>query len=216
MNSINFMQQITNNVDQCKRTSSFPVQVTMPSQRIPIYKNDNALSDRINSLPVQKAYDVCEFFKSDNSSSSNGFDIVSKNMEHTPVSSLFFSKTNIDALQCGLRNTVYNKSNGKHIIGKQSEIELKIVMRSIYYDYLRNGFKNMTYYPDHNPINNFDKDVLNTVRRLNGGVLQWCSKEILTNIQQFTDFKTLLQTEGVLNVMERPQTTNNTGLRNQN
>lgn len=147
---------------------------------------------------------------------SNGFDIVSKNMEHTPVSSLFFSKTNIDALQCGLRNTVYNKSNGKHIIGKQSEIELKIVMRSIYYDYLRNGFKNMTYYPDHNPINNFDKDVLNTVRRLNGGVLQWCSKEILTNIQQFTDFKTLLQTEGVLNVMERPQTTNNTGLRNQN
>jgi len=216
MNSLNFMQQITNNVDQCKRTSSFPVQVASPFQKRSNNQNDLSLKNRIDSLNVQKAYDTCEFYKKDNNKSSNGFDIVSKNMEHTPVSSLFFSQTNIDALQCGLRNIVYKKSNGQHVIGKQSEIELKIVMRSIYFDYLRNGFKNMTYYPDHNPINNFDRDVLNTVRKLNGGVLEWCSQEILTNIQQFADFKLLLEADGVMNVMDRPQTTNNTGMRNQN
>jgi len=210
------MTKITNNVDQCKRLSSFPVQVMLPSKVEPKYAHDDSLARRISSLNVPKSHnDTCDFHKTPNTQSSNGFDIVSKNMEHTPVSSLFFSKTNIDALQLGLQNVVFNKSGGTFNIGKQSDIELKIVMRSVYFDYLKNGFRNISFYPDNNPINNFDRDVLNTVKKLNGGVLQWCSKEILTNIQQFADFKKdVLEKDGLIEVMERPQNMNITGTKN--
>jgi hypothetical protein len=216
MNSKNnqLMKKKTDNVQQCKRISSFPVQAMLPSKVRTIYANDNSLNKRIESLSVPKPYGDRYDTNQSHAQSSNGFDIMSKNIEHTPVSSLFFSKRNIDALQFGLQNTVFNKSGGTYNIGKQNELELKIVMRSVYFDYLKNGFTNISFYPDNNPINNFDRDVTNSVRKLNGGVLEWCSKEILTNIQQFTDFKKELERDGRIDVMERPQNMNITGTKN--
>ena len=214
INGNEVMKQITNNVDQCKRLNSFPVQYFGPSKKEVCYPTNTSLSQKINSLnsivaPVNNK--GCDFDVRVNERSSSGVDIVSKNIEHTPVSSLFFSKTNIEALQVGLQNTIFNKSQGCFNIGKQSEIELKIVMRSIYFDYLKNGFNNLSFYPNNNPLNNFDRDVVNIVRKLNGGVLTWCSQEILTNLRQHNDFKRELQNNGKLNLMDRPENHNITG-----
>jgi|APGre2960657468_1045069.scaffolds.fasta_scaffold46618_3 hypothetical protein len=54
------------------------------------------------------------------------------------LSRMYFSQQNIDALQIGIHNTVLNKSCGKHYIGKQSEDEIKIIMRSIYLEHSLN------------------------------------------------------------------------------
>ena len=48
---------------------------------------------------------------------------------------LYFSIDNINILQNGIRYKIFKLTNGKHIIGKQSEQDLKIVMRSIYLQY---------------------------------------------------------------------------------
>jgi hypothetical protein len=54
------------------------------------------------------------------------------NLNRTPLSDLFFSATNIDALQIGMRNMVLDKTCGKHNIGRQSDKELMTIMKGIF------------------------------------------------------------------------------------
>lgn len=89
------------------------------------------------------------------------------------LSSLYFSQMNIDILQEGLRLRVLNDTNGEFNIGKQNETELKIIMRSIYYQHGKNNMN----------------DIINQTKILNGFVLDWASNEIITNIKQFVNYK---------------------------
>jgi hypothetical protein len=151
---------------------------------------NNMFNGRVNVL--SKKYPEYDLAKCNRSQSSNGYDIVSKDLAHTPVSALFFSKTNIDALQKGICNRVFNESNGRHNIGMQSEIELKIIMRSIYFSSLRGGV------PALNAISRFNDPKQNTtlekVKHLNSSVLEWSVPRILSNIQQFERYKTDIST----------------------
>lgn len=89
------------------------------------------------------------------------------------LSNIFFSEKNIDALQQGIRYGVYTKSNGKYTIGRQSDQELKIIMRSIYLQYSRNT----------------SQDCLGQVRELNAKVLDWAITEVMSNITQFDTYR---------------------------
>lgn len=90
------------------------------------------------------------------------------------VSELFFSETNIDALQQGIRYRVYVETNGKFVIGRQSDQELKIVMRSIYLQHVKNS----------------SEDCVEQVRKLNVKVLEWAVPEVLSNVKQFDVYRT--------------------------
>lgn len=84
------------------------------------------------------------------------------------LTQLFFSENNIDVLQDGIRYRVYVETNGKYTIGRQSDQELKIVMRSIFYQFSKNQ-------PD---------NVVGQVRELNAKVLEWVVPEVLSNLKQ--------------------------------
>ena len=51
----------------------------------------------------------------------------------TPLSVLFFSKENIQILQNAIIKGVYERSNNQFVIGQQNCDELKIIMRSIFF-----------------------------------------------------------------------------------
>lgn len=87
------------------------------------------------------------------------------------LSSVFFSKENIDYLQNTIIQTVYSKFN--HQIARQSDIELKIIMRSFYLQFAKNQNCNI-------------KEQIN---RLNSMVLKDCIPIILTNIEQYLQYK---------------------------
>lgn len=89
------------------------------------------------------------------------------------VSRLFFSETNIDALQHGIRYRIYVETNGKYTIGRQSDQELKIVMRSVYYQFSKNQNTN----------------IIGQVRELNAKVLEWTVPEVLSNLKQYEVYK---------------------------
>lgn len=91
----------------------------------------------------------------------------------TQLSDVFFSQQNIDALQQGIRYLVNKKSCGKHTISNQSEDELKIVMRAMF---LKHS-KNLPY------------GTLEQVREINGFVLEYCVKEILSEIDMNLKYK---------------------------
>ena len=88
------------------------------------------------------------------------------------LNDLFFSNDNINALQVGMRNMVADATNGETIIGKQSEIELKVIMRAIYLQYGRN----------------LDSNVLEQVRSLNKKVLDYSVPKILVEVEQYNNY----------------------------
>ena len=98
---------------------------------------------------------------------------VSSQLSKTCLSDLFFSVANIDALQEGVRYSVYDKTNGRYTIGRQSDNELKIVMRSIFFQFAK--------HQSHN--------VVDQVKDLNSKVLAWCVKDVVANIQQNERYK---------------------------
>jgi len=55
---------------------------------------------------------------------------IFKDLDSTPVTNLFFSRKNIDYVQYMLKYLVYKETG--NIIGRQSDEELLIIMRSIY------------------------------------------------------------------------------------
>jgi len=121
-------------------------------------------------------------------------DFVTNSEGHTPVSALFFSQKNINALQQGICNQVYNKSKGKYNVGKQSETELKIIMRSIYFESLSSGSPYVMQQIQkrsnlHEPLQPNSSIVLEQVRDLNKKVLDWSVQKVLENIQQFDQYK---------------------------
>ena len=92
--------------------------------------------------------------------------------ETSQLNQLFFSKKNMDIIQDMIRYNVYEKSEKKFIIDKQSDIELEIIMRSIYLQHspnLPNKIKEQIYY-------------------LNGLVKDWCSEQIIPEINQYIGY----------------------------
>lgn len=93
-------------------------------------------------------------------------------MHTSPLSKLYFSYENMQALQLGMKNLVYTKSCNKFLIGKQSEDELLTVMRSIF---LQNA-KHLPY------------DVIGQVRELNGLVLAYVVPRILSELDMYQTY----------------------------
>ena len=83
--------------------------------------------------------------------------------KQSPVSQLYFSQRNVDALQEGIRYRVYVETNGSLVIGRQSEVELGLVMRSVFLQDCMNG----------------EDDIVPQVRALNTTVLAYCVPRVL-------------------------------------
>ena len=94
--------------------------------------------------------------------------IISRNIDSTEVSKLFFSLKNIDLLQQGIRNKILNVTYGKINISRQSDDELKIIMRSIYFQYGQNRNIN----------------IIEQVLELNTLVIEWSVPQIISNFKQ--------------------------------
>lgn len=90
-------------------------------------------------------------------------------LQRNPLSDLFFCADNINALQDGIRYRIWIETDKKHVIGRQSDTELKVVMRSIYYQHAKHQ----------------GSDVVGQVRALNKMVLDWVVPEVLSNLKQY-------------------------------
>lgn len=115
--------------------------------------------------------------------------------QQTPLNDLFFSRQNIEALQVGIKNMVALRSNGEFIIGKQSEVELQVVMRAIYLNHAKH----------------LETNLLEQVRELNKHVIEFCVPRIIEEIRMFNYYKKDI---GNLPIpLERGQFSSNKGLR---
>ena len=92
------------------------------------------------------------------------------------VSSIFMSAQNSEALQQGIRYRVNVESKGEHTIGRQSDTELAIIMRSVLLQYGTN-------------LDCSSKEAtLIQVRSLNARVLDFCVPRILEEIRAYEHY----------------------------
>ena len=91
---------------------------------------------------------------------------ISHDIERSCLSDLYFSALNIDAVQEGLRYLVYKQTSS--VIGRQSDQELKLIMRGIFLQYAKHE----------------QYDVVGQVKELNQRVLEFAVPRVVTNLRQ--------------------------------
>lgn len=124
-----------------------------------------------NCNDISQLYDeICDDLTKYKSESINHL------LESNETNQCFFSKHNIDLIQDNIRYEVYNQSN--HIIDRQSDRELSIIMRSFYLQYGHN-----------NPDN-----LLEEIKYLNKSVVEYCVPKIISNLTQYLGYKKDLST----------------------
>ena len=90
----------------------------------------------------------------------------------TTLSTIFFSKENIQMIQNGIWAGVYQKSNGQYIIGQQDCDSLKIIMRSVFLQHAANK-----------PF-----DISGQIRELNKIVLNYCIQQVYSEAQGYMKY----------------------------
>lgn len=93
----------------------------------------------------------------------------------TAVETVFFSTANVDALQEALRHAVYTASGqDKLVVGRQSDVELGIVMRATYFAEDRRGRA---------------MSVTQHVVQLNKAVLAFCVPTVLNEARMYLAYR---------------------------
>lgn len=97
----------------------------------------------------------------------------------TDVEKAFFSNANVDALQLALRHDVYRASGqDKLVVGRQSDVELGIVMRASYFSEDRRGGSTT---------------VTQHVAQLNKAVLSFCVPTVLSEARMYLTYRENIQ-----------------------
>lgn len=116
--------------------------------------------------------------------------------EATPLNTVYFSEANVENLQQEIANAVFMMSGSKrYVIGRQSDTDLKTVMRSYYLQYAQND-----------PLR-----VSEELTLLNNRVIGWCANNILVEIEAYKYYRKDI--EDFPAPIERPVMTNIYGTR---
>jgi hypothetical protein len=129
------------------------------------FNSGESFNGRVNAISKVTDYN---FDKAVDKATEHQINIISRNLNCTEVSKVYFSMDNINLLQTGIRNRILNDTGGEINIGRQKDDELKIVMRSIYFQYGKNRSEN----------------IKEQVLDLNTRVIAWCVPEIVSNVKQ--------------------------------
>tara|TARA_B100000795_G_C22799769_1_gene441231 strand:+ start:1288 stop:1758 length:471 start_codon:yes stop_codon:yes gene_type:complete len=91
--------------------------------------------------------------------------------DNSILSSAFFSKRNINCIQKQIKKIVLDLTN--YNIGRQSDLQLQIIMRSIYLQYSKN----------------LECDYTNQIRDLNKKITDFSVDRIVIEISQFLEYR---------------------------
>ena len=150
----------------------------------------NILSQTRNGRVVglDKAFPSIPMFTNNNNDNNKFKDGALKGIQEDSVlSQIYFSKSNMNILQDMLRFYVFKNSNGKHVIGRQSDIDLKIIMRSIFLQHALN----------------LNCNIKEQIKKLNSMVISWAGPRVLNEVNQYLGY--IQNVEHMPMPMERPK-----------
>ena len=90
-------------------------------------------------ININQAFESIPMYQENENNNNNYKDkAVSNIQQKTLLSEMYFSQDNINNLQNIIRYRIYKMTDNKHIISRQSDADLKIIMRSYYLQYSKN------------------------------------------------------------------------------
>jgi hypothetical protein len=92
--------------------------------------------------------------------------------DETLLNQLFFSHKNIKNIQNKIRYTIWKMSREQFVIPEQNEVELQVVMRSIYLQYSRN----------------LPHNIKEQINELNNIVVDNIAPDLLSNVKQYVRY----------------------------
>lgn len=104
---------------------------------------------------------------------SNYYNATKYMFQPNELSKKYFSKENIELVHQNIKRKVYEITNNKYVIDNQDIITLKTIMRSIFLQY--------------SSLNNHDVD--NDIKNINNKVVDFCSKNIVSEITTYFKYK---------------------------
>ena len=137
------------------------------------YNLEETENQPINNLNDLGNFNGAPFFEEAAKNNSVRHTQLDNNLNQT-----FFSPKNVNNIQTAIIDAVYKKSNGEFKIGRQSDKQLNIIMRSIY---LQNS-------------KNLPNDIEGQVFDLNKLVLQYCIPNIYSEILQYNGYLKAIST----------------------
>ena len=131
------------------------------------FENGRVIGLKDKAIPDYKMFDS-------NNNNNNKFknEALKGIQVESPLSFYFFSKTNMQHIQDNIRYGVFKRSNGKHVIGKQSNVELEIIMRSIFLQHAKN----------------LNCKMREQIAELNSMVVAWAVPRIIGEIEQYQSY----------------------------
>tara|TARA_Y100000816_G_scaffold267137_1_gene228275 strand:+ start:3285 stop:3911 length:627 start_codon:yes stop_codon:yes gene_type:complete len=145
----------------------------------PINTNNN-FNGRLFIDPNQKV-EKYDLYKDSSKEQNNFKNTLNYNHEDTPLSVMYFSKNNVEQIQQDIKLKVYQitkedndplyiKSNNNNgiVISRQDDLQLQIIMRSIYLQYAKN----------------MNSNINEQINELNQLVIKECIPTIITGIKQ--------------------------------
>ncbi len=116
----------------------------MDNRQIYSSDNTNIINDRIDRFETQTYSGIVDIrnktfkpYKLFNKEGKTG-NTIANDFNENQLSKLYFSKNNVDNVHSLIRYNVWLQSGKKHIISKQSTLQLEIIMRSIFLQYSKN------------------------------------------------------------------------------
>ena len=141
-------------------------------------------------VDITKSVAPFELFQT-NTPKENYDDSTNTILSETVLSKVFFSKKNINTLQSTIILNVNALLKGRsHTIGKQSEEQLQIIMRSIFLQHSKN----------------LDFNIQEQIKDLNNKVIEFSVKTIYSNVLQYLDY--IKDISSPRKVLPEPQKTN--------
>jgi hypothetical protein len=153
----------------------------------------NSRNGRIDILNSKSSPNWPLFQQEDSGTDNYNSEALKGIQTQSKLSCYYFSKNNIDRVQQQIRYNIWLQSNKKHIIDRQSDVELEIIMRSVYLQYSKN----------------LDYQIEEQSNKLNSIVLNYCIPQILSEIEQYLAYKVNVST--LPKPMERPESLSSAG-----
>ncbi len=150
---------------------------------------------RVINLTGTEVKDFPMFTQNNNKKDNYKFEALKHIQTNSRLSLVFFSNDNLDRLQNMIRYNVWVKSDKQFVIGKQSDIELELVMRAMYLQHARN----------------LDCNIPEQVQELDDMVVNFCVPKIINEVIQYNGY--LQQLEYLPIPEDRPTNMSSKGTR---
>ncbi len=171
-NNIEAFQE-NNNIQSSNSTFNINTDVSFAEQTKVFKEEEQRINGRVNIIesPPQESFPL--FFQEGPRTQKYTEEVLNGIQNITPLSRAYFSKQNLDDLQNMIRFNIWILSENKYIISRQSDVDLHLVMRSMFLQHSQNR----------------PTEIKKQIKYLNSLVLNWCIPRIFSQVEQFLAYR---------------------------